>query len=62
MNDFASHTLHFALHISHRGGSRYTDVMLANHSLVMLAKASIFYTGVMLANHSLVMLAKASIF
>lgn len=40
MNDFASHTSHFTLHISHRGGSRYTDVMLA--------KASIFYTGVLL--------------
>jgi len=37
-------------------------VLLANFSLVMLAKASIFYTGVMLANLSLVMLAKASIF
>ncbi|MBO6136659.1 MAG: hypothetical protein J6P30_08825 [Fibrobacter sp.] len=37
-------------------------VMLATHSFVMLAKASIFYTGVMLANHSFVMLAKASIF
>ncbi len=36
--------------------------MLANHSFVMLAKASIFYTGVLLANLSFVMLAKASIF
>ncbi len=36
--------------------------VLATHSFVMLAKASIFYTGVMLANLSLVMLAKASIF